>query len=140
MLEQTNPYNTHEPSGEYDMLFQDLTGKIIGCCIEVHRELGPGFLEGIYESALAIELFQQGVKFQRQVPLPITYKGKDIGEYRMDLLVENTAVVELKSTERLDPVFDAQVLSYMKMGGYRVGLLINFNSVMLTKGVKRFIL
>jgi len=122
------------------MLLETITEKIIGCAIEVHRELGPGLLESIYESALSIELRQQGIRFERQVPLQVSYKGERIGEYRMDILVEDSAVIELKSAERHDPVFEAQLLSYMKMGGYRVGLLINFNSVMLAKGIKRFVL
>lgn len=121
------------------MLLKDLTEKIIGCSIEVHKELGPGLLESIYESALSIELFQHGLHFERQKPLPVGYKGEQIGEFRIDLLVEDTVVVELKSTERHDPLFEAQLLSYMKLGGYSIGLLINFNSLMLTKGVKRFV-
>jgi len=121
------------------MLLKDLTEKIIGCSIEVHKELGPGLLESIYESALSIELFQRGLHFERQKPLPVGYKGEQIGEFRIDLLVEDTVVVELKSTERHDPLFEAQLLSYMKLGGYSIGLLINFNSLMLTKGVKRFV-
>ena len=122
------------------MIFEDLTEKIIACSIAVHRELGPGLLESIYESALSIELFQQGMRFQRQMPLQVAYKGKGIGEFRIDMLVEDAVVVELKCTERHDPVFEAQLLSYMKLGGYKVGLLINFNSVLLTKGIKRMVL
>ena len=122
------------------MLQELLTEKIIGCSIEVHRELGPGLLENIYEAALAIEFGLHGMRFQQQLPLAVTYKGMGIGEYRIDMLVENEVVIELKSTERHDPVYEAQLLSYMKLGGYRVGLLINFNSVMLTKGIRRFVL
>ena len=122
------------------MIFGSLTEKIIECCIEVHKELGPGLLESVYESALSIEFFQHGLRFQRQKPLQVGYKGQSIGEFRIDLLVEDTVVVELKSTERHDPLFEAQLLSYMRLGGYNVGLLINFNSVLLTKGIKRLIL
>ena len=122
------------------MFHELLTQKIIGCAIEVHRQLGPGLLECIYEDAFAIEFGLQGILFQQQVLLPVTYKGLPIGDYRIDLLVENTVVVELKSTERHDPLFEAQLLSYMKLGGYKVGLLINFNSVILTKGIKRYVL
>ena len=122
-------------------MFQELlTQKIIGCAIEVHRQLGPGLLECIYGDAFAIEFGLQGIRFQQQLQLPVTYKGLPIGDYRIDLLVEDTVVVEIKSTERHDPLFEAQLLSYMKLGGYKVGLLINFNSVILTKGIKRFVL
>ena len=122
------------------MIQELLTEKIIGCSIEVHRELGPGLLENIYQAALAIEFGLRGMHFQQQLPLNVSYKGMGIGAYRIDLLVENEVVVELKSTERNDPVYEAQLLSYMKLGGYRVGLLINFNSILLTKGIKRFVL
>ena len=122
------------------MIQELLTEKIIGCSIEVHRELGPGLLESIYEAALAIEFSMHGMHFQQQLPLAVTYKGMSIGEYRIDMLVENEVVIELKSTDRHDPVYEAQLLSYMKLGGYKVGLLINFNSIMLTKGIRRFVL
>lgn len=121
------------------MYFDHLTERIIGCSIEVHRQLGPGLLESVYQSALGIELLQIGLKFEPQKKLPVGYKGQNIGDFRIDLLVEETVVVELKSTERHDPVYEAQILSYMKLGGYHVGLLINFNSVLLTKGIKRFV-
>jgi len=117
-----------------------LTQKIIGCAIEVHRQLGPGLLESLYEEALIVEFELQGLKFQRQVELPVHYKGKSIGQYRLDLLVEDTVVLEIKSVERHDPVFEAQLLTYMKLTGKKVGLLINFNSRLLKDGVKRFVL
>ena len=122
------------------MLYESITERIIACAIEVHKELGPGLLESVYESALAIELFQQGLHFHRQKQLPVTYKGECIDDFRIDLLVEETVVVELKSAERPDPVFEAQLLSYMKLGGYKVGLLINFHSLLLTKGIKRLVM
>lgn len=121
------------------MIFETLTEKIIACAIEVHKELGPGLLESVYESAMAIELFQEGLQFHRQKQLPVKYKGEPVGDFRVDILVEETVVVELKSAERHDPLFEAQLLSYMKLGGYKVGLLINFNSLLLTKGIRRFI-
>jgi len=117
-----------------------LTEKIIGCAIAVHRELGPGLLESIYESALAIELEDAGIKFCRQMVVPVHYKGRTIGEHRLDLLVDDGVVVEIKSVERHDPVFEAQVLSYLKMAGKHVGLLINFNSKLLKDGIRRFVL
>jgi GxxExxY protein len=118
------------------MLLELLTEKTIGCCIEVHRELGPGLLESIYQSALEIEFGFHGMRYQPQLPMDVKYKGMMIGQFRIDLLVENAVVVELKSTERHDPIFEAQLLSYMKLGGYKVGLLVNFNSTMLIKESK----
>ncbi|GAB4367751.1 MAG: GxxExxY protein [Calditrichia bacterium] len=117
-----------------------LTEKIIGCAIEVHRILGPGLLESIYEKALYIELKSNGLNVEEQKVIPVNYKGHPIGEFRIDLVVEETVVVELKSVERHDPLFDAQILSYMKLGNYELGLLINFNSRLLKDGIKRFIL
>lgn len=117
-----------------------LTEKIIGCAIEVHRQLGPGLLESTYEAALAIELECSGIRFDRQVVFPVLYKGRNIGEYRLDLFVERQVVVEMKSVERFDPVFAAQVLTYLRVTGAKVGLLINFNSRLLHEGIKRFIL
>ena len=117
-----------------------LTERIIGCAIEVHRQIGPGLLESIYESALCIEFESSNIRFQRQVACPITYRGRLLGDFRLDLVVEDTVVVELKSVERFDPVFEAQILSYLRMSGRRIGLLINFNSRLLRDGLKRFIL
>jgi GxxExxY protein len=118
----------------------EITEKIIGCAIEVHRHLGPGLLEHAYEEALCIEFQLQGLNYQRQVAAPLTYKGRAIGEYRIDLLVEDAVVVEIKSVERYDPVFEAQVLTYLRMTGKRIGLLMNFNSRLLKDGIKRFVL
>jgi len=114
-----------------------ITEKIIGCAINVHKQLGPGLLESIYESALNIELNKSGLELERQKRVDVRYDGIIIGEHRLDLLVENKVVVELKSVERFDPIFQAQLLSYLKLGGYPVGLLINFNSRMLKNGIKR---
>jgi GxxExxY protein len=121
------------------MELNDLTGKIIGCAIDVHRELGPGLLESIYEAALCIELQHANIQFERQKQLTMNYKGQRIGDFRIDLVVESAVVVELKSVERFDPVFNAQIMSYMKLGDYKLGLLINFNSKLLKDGIKRFI-
>src|ERR1700686_3649177 len=117
-----------------------LTEKVIGAAIEVHRHLGPGLLETAYDECLCFELSQQGVRFQRQVALPITYKGVKLDcNYRLDLLVEDTVVVEVKAIEALLPVHSAQLLTYLKSSGKRVGLLINFNVTMLTRGLKRMV-
>src|SRR5215475_2908905 len=117
-----------------------LTEKNIGCAIEVHRVLGPGLLESVYEAALCVELSDSGLKFQRQVNIPALYKGRQVGQYRIDLIVEDAVIVELKSVDRHDPVFEAQVLTYLRVTGKKVGLLINFNSKLLKSGVKRFAL
>ena len=117
-----------------------ITEKIIGCAIAVHRELGPGLLESLYEAALAIELEEAGLNFERQACVPVLYKGRTIGELRLDLLVAGQVVVEIKSVERHEPVFEAQVLTYLKITGSRVGLLMNFNSKLLKDGIRRFIL
>ena len=122
------------------MNLNKITEKIIGCGIEVHRELGSGLLESIYESALSIEFRNRGLKYERQKVLPVGYKGSKIDEFRIDLLVENSVVVELKSVERFDPVFEAQILTYMKLGKYKIDLLINFNSKLLKDGIKRYII
>jgi GxxExxY protein len=117
-----------------------LTEKIIGCAIEVHRVLGPGLLESVYEEALCVELSDAGLKFQRQVNFPALYKGRHVGQYRIDLIVEESVIVELKSVDRHDPVFEAQILTYLRVTGKKIGLLINFNSKLLKSGVKRFAL
>jgi GxxExxY protein len=106
----------------------------------VHRHLGPGLLESIYESALCIELKESGLSFERQKSLPILYRGQKIGDFRIDIVVEDQIVLEIKSVERFDPVFEAQILSYMKLGHYKLGLLLNFNSKLLKDGLKRYIL
>jgi GxxExxY protein len=117
-----------------------LTERIIGCAIEVHRVLGPGLLEASYEAALAIEFGTAKLRFQQQIVIPVSYKGRPIGEHRLDFLVEDAVIVELKSVERFDPIFEAQILTYLRLSGKRRGLLINFNSRLLKDGVKRFVL
>lgn len=116
----------------------EITEKIIGAAIEVHRQLGPGLLESVYEECLCYELNQQGLQFKRQLEVPVIYKGLklDCG-YRVDLLVEDAVIVEIKSAESLPPVFAAQLLTYLKICRKRVGLLINFNVPVLRNGLKR---
>lgn len=118
-----------------------LTGKVIGFGIEVHRETGPGLLESAYEECLAYELKSAGLKYSRQLELPVKYKGilLDCG-YRIDLLVEDRLIIELKAVERLLPIHEAQLLTYMKLSGIHKGLLMNFNVSVLKEGVKRFVL
>ena len=118
-----------------------LTEKIIGFAIEVHRQLGPGLLESAYEECLCYELKQNGIQLQRQVALPVVYKAVrlDCG-YRMDIVVDGQVIIELKTVERLLPVHEAQMLTYMKLSGIRTGLLLNFNSAVLKDGIRRLML
>jgi GxxExxY protein len=119
----------------------ELTQRIIRRAIFVHSELGPGLLESIYEEALTMELAEEGLSFLRQVEMPVVYKGVRLGGlYRVDFIVENLVVLELKSVLKMNPVFDAQVLTYMKLGGWKVGLLLNFGQVSLRDGIRRFVL
>jgi len=119
---------------------QQITGEIIGAAIEVHRELGPGLLESSYEMCLARELELCGISFEFEKPLPLEYKGVrlDCG-YRLDLLVAGAVIVEVKSVENLAPIHDAQLLTYLKLTGVKVSLLINFNVVVLKAGLKRLV-
>jgi GxxExxY protein len=136
---QSEVRSSAAPVKESDAL-KHLTEQIIGCAIEVHRQLGPGLLEQTYEAALCIELQNAGVNFVRQPIFPVLYKGQTIGEYRLDLIVADAVVVEIKSVERFDPIFEAQVLSYLRFTGKKVGLLINFKSRLLRDGLKRYVL
>ena len=122
------------------MTESELTERIIGAAIEVHRQLGAGLLESIYEECLCYELNQKGLRFQRQVHLPINYEGIKLeSAYKMDLLVEDTVVVEIKATEGTLPIHAAQVLTYLKASQKRVGLLINFNVPVLKHGLQRIV-
>ena len=122
------------------MKYEELSEQVLGCAIEVHRQLGPGLLESTYEQCLAYELSQLNIPFKLQVELPVEYKQikLDCG-YRIDLLVDDRIVVELKSVDQLLPIHEAQILTYLKLSGVSVGLLINFNVTVLKKGVRRFI-
>jgi len=123
------------------MEFDELSNRVIGCALEVHRTLGPGLLESTYEQCLAHELSLAGISFKLQLPLPVKYKGikLDCG-YRIDLLVNDELIVELKSVDQIMGIHQAQLLTYMKLSGVKVGLLINFNVEMLKSGIKRFVL
>jgi len=118
----------------------EITSLVIGFAIEVHRALGPGLLESAYEECLCHELAQSGTRFLRQVPLPVRYKGValDCG-YRMDLLLEDLVIVEIKAVEALAPIHEAQLLTYLKLAQKPVGLLINFNVPVLKQGLKRIV-
>ena len=123
------------------MEINDLTGQIIGAAIEVHKALGPGLLESVYEECLCHEFGLRQIRYKRQQALPVTYKGVrlDCG-YRIDLLVEDLVILELKSVEHTEPIHDAQLLTYLKLTGFKLGLLINFNVPVLKQGIRRFIL
>jgi GxxExxY protein len=123
------------------MEFDDLSNRVIGCAIEVHRELGPGLLESSYEQCLARELSLNGVSFQLQHPQPVEYKGiqLDCG-YRIDVVIEHKLIIELKAVEEIKGIHEAQLLTYMKLAGIRIGLLINFNVTKLKDGIKRYVL
>ncbi len=120
--------------------FNELTERVIGACIEIHRALGPGLLESAYEECLCYELSQGGIGFERQKPLPVHYKDVklDCG-YRLDLVVEEKIIIELKAVESLLPIHEAQLLTYLKLSGITLGLLINFNVAMLKQGIKRIV-
>jgi GxxExxY protein len=122
-------------------LAMKVTEQIIACAIEVHRALGPGLLESAYEACLVYELAERGLSLQRQVALPVIYKSVRIDcGYRLDLLVEQQIIVELKALDRIDSIHEAQLLSYLKLSGYQVGLLINFNVRLLKDGLRRLVL
>lgn len=125
--------------GERDEL-NKITEGIIGAAIEVHRNLGPGLLESAYQAALAYELNQRGYKVEQQKPLPLLYKEikLDAG-YRLDFVVNDKVILEIKSSDKIIPIHDAQILSYLRLSGCKVGLLINFNVKLLKNGIKRFI-
>ena len=119
----------------------ELTAKVIGCAIEVHKILGPGLLESTYEQCLARELSLSGINLKIQTPVPVEYKGTrlDCG-YRIDMLIEESLILELKSVEKIAEIHKAQLLTYMKLAKIKVGLLINFNVKLLKNGIERFIL
>jgi len=123
------------------MTDNEITHAIIGAAIEVHKYLGPGLLESAYEECLVHELSLRNLKFERQKPIPVVYKETKLEcGYRIDLLVEDKIVVELKSVEGLAPIHDAIVLTYLRLSGHKLGLLINFNVPILKEGIRRFIL
>ena len=113
---------------------------MIGAAIEVHRVLGPGFLESVYEEAFCVELTARRIPFTRQIPAAVTYKGHQVGEHRLDVLVSGQLIVELKAVDELAPIHTAQLISYLKATGRRLGLLINFNVPVLKEGIKRIVL
>lgn len=120
---------------------EDLTREIIGAAIEVHRHLGPGLLESAYEKCLLRELALRGLKYETQVPLRVSYKGEDLDcGYRLDVIVENLVVLELKSVSDVTDVHKAQLLTYLKLSGKPVGLLLNFNTEVMRHGILRMVM
>ncbi len=120
------------------MELNEITGQIVDAAMKVHTRLGPGLLESAYQACLAFELRQRGLRVVTEVALPVQYEGIDLDVgYRLDLLVESQVIVELKSVEKMIPLYEAQLLSYLKLSGHRIGLLINFNVVRLKDGITR---
>ena len=124
-----------------EIIDRELTERIIGCAIGVHRELGPGLLESAYEACLAFEFADRGIRFRRQVALPVTYKKVklDCG-YRMDIVVDREVVAELKTVEAIIPIHEAQLLTYMRLSGIGTGLILNFHAAVLRDGIRRRVL
>ena len=131
MLRTSSPLSTE---------LEDLAHRTIGCCINVHRELGPGLLELIYQRAVGYELEANGIPFERECPVPINYRGRRVYVHRLDLVVSGQLLLELKAVERLLPVHHAQVLSCLLASKLRLALLINFNVPVLPQGIRRIIL
>lgn len=124
---------------EPDVKLDKLAHQVIGAAIEVHRLLGPGYLEQVYEEALAVELKLRDIPFQKQMAIALDYKGQPVGQGRLDFLVDGCLVLELKAVESLHPVFNAQVISYLKTLQLPLGLLINFNVAILKNGIRRIV-
>lgn len=122
-------------------VMSDLTHRVIGAAITVHKHLGPGLLESAYEECLAYELQWNGIAYDRQVPLPLEYRGHQLAcGYQMDLVVEGQLIIELKSVSELLPIHEAQVLTYLRLSGHPLALLLNFNTILLKHGLRRFAL
>ena len=133
--------NSRSTGAALELRYEGLTKQIIGAAIEVHRAVGPGLLEGVYEECLCHELKLRGLRFERQLIVPVVYKGvqMDCG-YRLDLLVEDTVILELKCVDRIHPIFEAQLLTYMRLLRKPVGFVINFNVAILRTGIVRKVL
>jgi GxxExxY protein len=134
-----NFYEFRAQKNEADPELDQLTEKIIGACIEVHKELGPGLTENFYQEALCRELDLRGISYQKQVPISVMYKGAQIGKTRLDLIVAGQVILELKSCEALNAVHRAQLICYLQVTRLKVGLLVNFNVAMLRDGIKRVV-
>ena len=135
----SNPVMTHHIKPDIQLQYH-YSGQVVNAAMKVHSILGPGLLESVYEVCMIQELANKGLDTKSQLWLPVEYEGKkiDVG-YRIDLLVANTIIVEIKAVEKVHPIYEAQILSYLKLSGLRIGLLINFNTVSLKNGIQRFI-
>jgi GxxExxY protein len=124
-----------------ELLYKDLTGKIVDCAVRVHRLLGPGLLESAYEECLQYEMHECGIFSIKQVPMPLVYKSRklELG-YRVDLIVEDKVIIEVKAVDALNPFHTAQLMTFLKLSGCRIGLLINFNVEFLKEGIRRIII
>ncbi|MHB8536321.1 MAG: GxxExxY protein [Sulfuricaulis sp.] len=131
--------NSNKSRAEPGEKLDHLARATVDAAIEVHRHLGPGYLEAVYEEALAIELGLRDLSFARQIPIPVQYKGQPVGQGRLDFLIDDALIVELKAVEVLLPVHKAQVISYLKASNRQLGLLINFNVPVLSQGIQRII-
>ena len=119
----------------------DITGQVIGAAIEVHKQLGPGLLESAYKECLCKELNLSGISFEKEKPIKLIYKGLELEcGYRIDILVAGLVVIEIKSVEAIAPIHEAQLITYLRLGGWKLGLLINFNEVVLKNGIRRRVL
>lgn len=134
-----NRQDAKRPLQEPDPLLDRLAYEVIGAAIEVHRTLGPGFLETVYEHALTHELEDRGVAFERQLSVGVDYKGRRVGDGRLDFLVDGRLIVEIKAVESLLPIHTAQVISYLRAINLQLGLLLNFNVALLPQGMKRVV-
>ena len=123
------------------MEFEPLSNKVIGCAVEVHKSLGPGLLESEYEKCLAVELVENDIKHETEKEINVEYKGKELDcGFRADFVIEDELIVELKAADKILPIHEAQLLTYMKLANIKTGLLINFNVMLLKDGIKRFVL
>ena len=138
MKPQRTPSDSLSSPKEFPL--KDLTGKIISCAIAVHSILGPGLLESVYEEALSCEFELRGIPFERQKEIFLMYKGRAVGKHRIDFLIEDQVILELKAVEVIHSIYEAQLLTYLRATGKRVGLLMNFNVERLKDGIKRLII
>jgi GxxExxY protein len=140
MVTESLPQRHRATEKHRDFRGNELTGEIIGAAIEVHRYLGPGLLESVYEECLAAEFVDRGFKIERQLELPVSYKGKRLNAaYRIDFLINSNVIVELKVVQKIEPVHKAQLLTYLKLAAVRYGLLLNFNVPVMKQGVCRLL-
>ncbi len=140
MIEKSRRFRNRFGSDPETFPLGEVTERILACALEVHATLGPGLLESVYGEALAHEFDLRGIPYEKQKEVNLQFKGKEIGKHRLDFMVENEVVVELKAVETMHKIYEAQLLTYLRATGKKVGLLINFNGTRLKDGIKRLIL